>query len=120
MKKGIIIKRNKLKQNLEYLEKFSLCIQETINNLKLNFEKICENKEKLKLDIQKLFTKLRNILNDREDSLLQEIENYFNDNFFSEEIIREGEKLPNKIKLSFQKGKNLENNWEAQSLEFSI
>ena len=120
MKEIELIKKNKLKQNLEYLEKLSLCIKETINNLKLNFEKICENKEKLKLDIQKLFTKLRNILNDREDSLLQEIENYFNDNFFSEEIIREGEKLPNKIKLSFQKGKNLENNWEAQPLEFSI
>ena len=38
-------------------------------------------KEKLKLDIQKIFTKLRSILNDREDKLLLDIDKKYNFNF---------------------------------------
>ena len=34
------------------------------------FEKIDKNKEELKTNIQKTFTRLRNVLNEREDELL--------------------------------------------------
>ena len=65
-------------------------------------------KEKLKLDIQKIFTKIRCELNDREESLLLEIENYYK-NFCNEDIIKKSDKLPNKIKTSLEKGKSIEN-----------
>ena len=52
------------------MDNLSKNIDETINNLKNIFEKINEDKEKLKLEIQNIFTKLRNIINEREDQLL--------------------------------------------------
>ena len=61
--------------------------------------------------VQKTFTKLRNALNDREDKLLLEIDKKYNELFQNEEIIKESEKLPNKIKISLEKGKEIENNW---------
>jgi len=42
------------------------------------YEKIEKSKEELKIIIQKIFTKLRNVLNDREDELLLEVDNRYN------------------------------------------
>ena len=58
-------KINKLNENIKYLQNLSNTLKESINNLKILFEKICENKEELKLKIQKIFTKIRNELNKR-------------------------------------------------------
>ena len=58
-------KKNKLKEDIDCLE-----------NLFITFEN--SNKE-LKLKIQKIFTKIRNTLNDREDELLSDIDNKFNE-----------------------------------------
>ncbi len=41
------------------------------------FGQISESKEKLKLDIRTIFTNLRNLLNEREDELLLEVDNTF-------------------------------------------
>ena len=68
-----------------------------------------ENKEELKLNIQNIFTKIRNELNKREDELLFEVDKKFNDIFGNEDIIKESEKLPNKIKISLEKGKKIDN-----------
>ena len=76
------------------------------------FEKINESKEELKLKIQKIFTKIRNSLNEREDELLLEVDNQYNDIYCNEEMIKESEKLPNKINLSLKKGKILDNEWD--------
>ena len=80
-------------------------LEQSIKELKELFDNISENKENLKMKIQKIFTKIRNTLNDREDELLLEIDKKFNDLFFKEELIKESEKLPNKIKLALEKGK---------------
>ena len=64
-----------------------------------------ENKENLKLKIQKIFTKIRNSLNEREDKLQLEIDEKFNRDYFNENIMIESKKLPNKIKMSLEKGK---------------
>ena len=93
-------KINKLNENIKYLQNLSNTLKESINNLKILFEKICENKEELKLKIQKIFTKIRNELNKREDKLLTEVDKIFDDTFFSEEIIKRSEKLPTQIKKS--------------------
>ena len=102
------------------LENLSKNLEESINELKKILEKVKENKENLKLNIQKIFTKIRNELNNREDELLLEVDKYADNIFFTEDIIKEGEKLPNKIKESLEKGKILENNWNNNKLNSSI
>ena len=71
-------KRNKLKDNIKYLEDISKNLEQKINELKPMFEKINKSKEELKINIQKIFTKLRTALNDREDELLNEVDNKYN------------------------------------------
>ena len=65
----------------------------------------------MKLNVQKIFTKLRNCLNEREDELLLEIDKKYDTNFFNENIINESNKLPNKVLKSLEKGKLLNNEW---------
>ena len=38
--------------------------------------------------------------------------------FFNEDIIKESEKLPNKIKISLEKGKKID--WDDNKLKFNI
>ena len=67
-----------------------------------------------------IFTKIRTVLNEREDELLSEV-NIFHDKIFdNENIIRENEKLPNKIKLSLEKGKLIENEWNDNNKLSSV
>ena len=96
-------------ENIKYLEDISKELEKSIIKLKSIFEKINENKEKIKKEIQTAFTKVRNILNEREDKLLLEIDNKFNEFFFNEELIRMSEKLPKTVKFNLEKGKNIYN-----------
>jgi hypothetical protein len=89
----------------------SKTIDKSINELKAIFEKINENKESLKMNIQKTFTKLRNSLNEREDKLLLEVDKEFKKIFLDENFIKKSEKLPNKISTSLEKGKLIDKNW---------
>ena len=61
--------------------------------------------------IQRVFTAIRNALNEREDELLSEVDTSLNDLFFDEEYVKKGEKLPNKINKSLQKGKETNKDW---------
>ena len=70
-------------------------------------EKISKNKEEVKLDIQKIFTKIRNELNNREDELLLEIDKEYEKINFNDNILKENQKLPYKIKISLEKGEKL-------------
>ena len=54
----------------------------------------------MKLEIQKIFTKIRSALNEREDYLILEVDKQYENIFFHEDIIKESEKLPNKIQES--------------------
>ena len=104
-------KKNKLNENIKKLEEISNKIENSINNLKQIFQKINEDKEKLKLDISKIFTKIRNTLNEREDELLLEIDNKYNNLFFTEKLINQSNKLPSEIKMSLEKGRKINGNW---------
>ena len=104
-------KKNKLKENLNNLEKLSNTIDESIYKFKLVYEKINKNKEELKSNILKIFTKIRNILNEREDELLSELDKIFDKECFKENIIIKSEKLPNNIKKSIEKGKIIDKEW---------
>ena len=113
-------KINNLKENVKYLEDISLCIDKSTNELKMIAIKIEENKEKLKDEISKIFTKLRNFMNKREDELLLDIENKFNEFVFDEKLIKQGEKLPNKIKEFLETGRNIENEFKNNNKKLNI
>ena len=80
------------------------------------FQKIEKEKDDLKLEIQNMFTQIRNILNKREDDLLLEVDNLYNYKYFNEDIIKKGEKLPKQIKLSLEKGKLIDKEWDSKNL----
>ena len=67
-------KKSKLKEDIKHLEDLSINIIESINKIKNVYEEINEKKEKLKLKIQKIFTNIRNVLNNREDELLLKVD----------------------------------------------
>ena len=104
-------KKNKLRENIEKLENLSINFEQSINQLKIIFENINKNKEELKLKIQKIFTKIRNVLNEREDQLLLEVDKKYDNLYIKEDILKENEKLPNKIKISLERSKALDNEW---------
>ena len=64
----------------------------------------------MKLNIQNTFTKIRNALNNREDELLLEVDKNFGEPYCDVKILEQCKKLPNKIKLSLEKSKNIEQN----------
>ena len=104
-------KKNKYEENIKYLDELSINILNTINELKLIFDKIEKNKEELKLHIQKIFTKIRSSLNEREEELLAMVDKKYKESYKGEDIIKENEKLPNQIKLILEKSNKKENKW---------
>ena len=105
-------KKNNLKSNIKILEDLSNSLKSSIDELKIIVEKITKNKEEIKLNIQKLFTEIRNAINNREDELLLEVDKQFEKYYLNEDILKESEKLPNKIKISFEKGKIMDKEWD--------
>ena len=113
-------KRNKLKENILMLENLSKTLDKSINELKLIFEKINKNKEELIINVQKIFTKIRNILNEREEKLILEIDDRFNEIYFEEDIIKNSEKLPKKVKISLENGKLIDKEWKDNELNSMV
>ena len=104
-------KKNKFDKNIKYLEELLNIINPSIDELKKIYEKINKNKDNLKLDIQKIFTQIRNVINEREDEILLEVDKKYDELFFKEEFIKESEKLPSKVKFNLEKGKKITNEW---------
>ena len=114
-------KKQNLNYNIKNLEDLSNSLQSSIDELKIIVEKLTKNKEEIKLNIQTVFTKIRNALNNREDELLLEVDNEFKKLYFNEEILAEIEKLPNKINKSLEKGKLIDKDWDnSNKLNFLI
>ena len=63
-------KKSKLKENIKYLEDCSIKIENSRNELKNIFEEINQAKEELKIKVSKIFTQIRNVINEREDKIL--------------------------------------------------
>ena len=113
-------KKTKLKENIKILEDLSSTFEQSIKDLKKMFDKINEDKEKLKDNIQNIFTKLRNEINNREDKLLLDVDKIFDELYIKEDLIKQGEKLPNKIKNSLNKGKLINEHWNENKLNSLI
>ena len=113
-------KKNKLKENIEKLEALLKTLENSMNDIKKISQKMNEDKEKEKLNVQNIFTKLRNVLNEREEELLKEIDKVYDKLFLSENIIKESEKLPDKFKISLEKGKKIDKEWDNNKLSLMI
>ena len=114
-------KKSNLKENISRLNNLSESLEQSIEELKKIFEKLEKSKEEIKINIQTVFTKLRTAINDREDELLSNVDKEFNTIFYNENIIKEIDKLPNKVKNSLIEGKSIDNNWgDNNRLNFSI
>ena len=104
-------KKSNLNNNIKYLEEFSKTVEDSINKIKEILKKVNESKDELKKKISTIFTKIRSALNDREDELLIEIDNFYEKTFLKEDLIKKGEKAPNQIKLYLIKGNSINENW---------
>ena len=100
-------KKKGINENIKLLEELSSKFNEVFNDINKICKEINENKEKLKLEIQKIFTNIRNILNNREDELLLNVDKEYDNLTFKDNILKDIEKLPNKIKISLEKCKNI-------------
>ena len=107
-------KKNKLKESLKILEDLENKFNE-IKPLKEIYQKIEQEKENLKIEIQNVFTKIRNAINNREDELLLEIDNVYKTKYFNEDVIKNVEKIPKQIKLLLDKCKFLEKEWDNKN-----
>ena len=74
-------KKDNLEKNIKQLEEFSNSIDNSLKELKEIIEKINKGKEEIKMQIVKKFTEIRNIINEREDKLLSQIDSKFDDLF---------------------------------------
>ena len=113
-------KKNKIKENIKYLEELSNNLQQSLDLLTAFFEKIKLSKEEIKANIQQIFTKIRNELNNREDKLLLEVDKKYDEIYFNENIMKESKNLPNKIKLSLEKGNKIEKEYDDNKLSLFI
>ena len=110
-----IEKEKKFNENYTKLENISNNLEQTTKQLKMLSEKINKQKEQIILDIQKYFTKLRSTLNEREDKLIEEVEQKYKNAFFDDNIIKECDKLPNNIKNCLDNGKDIKDKWKKEN-----
>ena len=113
-------KKEILEKNIKEIKNLSISIESSILKLKKAFEEMNKNKEELKIKIQKIFTELRNNLNNREDELLLKVDEKFNKIYFNENRIKSLEKLPNKVKMSIEKCKTINEEWNNDDKLSSI
>ena len=113
-------KRLKFKENIKEFENLSNSINICINQLKNSFEEINKKKEEMKITIQKIFTKLRNELNNREDELLLKIDDKFNNSFVKEENLKIFEKMPNQIQKILEEIKLVDKEWDIENLNYFL
>ena len=109
-------KKNKFKQNIDTLETLFNSVKTSIENIKKSLEDINNKKEEMKLDIQKIFTKLRNELNNKEDELLLKVDKKFDIFLLKENTLKKFEKLSEKIKISLNESKSLDKEWNEENL----
>ena len=105
-------KKSKLIDNLKLLKKFSLNIKKMLKDIGNIFERTNPIKEDIIKTIQNIFDNLRNLLDQREKELLDEVDDLYSQNFFDEKFIKESTKFQTKIKYNLDKGKNVLDNWE--------
>ena len=105
-------KKNNLNDNIKLLKKFSLNMKKMAKDILNIIERVNPIKEKIISNIKNIFNDVRILLDELSQDLLNDVENLYNQNFFSENYLRECNKLPTKIKYNIEKGKNVLDNWK--------
>ena len=113
-------KKNILKNNINHLQDLSLNIKCSIDELKTVYLKMNENKEKLKIEIQKIFSKIRDECNKREDELLLEVDQKYNTLYFNDKFLKKSENLSKEIKQNLEKGKKIDTKWDHDKIKSII
>ena len=100
-------KKKNLSGNIKSLEKLYDLFQALLNDLKKAIQEIDDRKEEVKKDILQIFTGIRDELNKREDQLLKEVDQIYENKFNSKNIdnIIKDKKFSEKIKIYIDKGK---------------
>jgi hypothetical protein len=109
-------KRDNLRENIQTLENLSGSIKTSIDQLEELVESISEDRKKLISTIQNTFTKIRNIINEREDELILEVETLFTDKFISDDYFRKIKNLPSRIKHALSQVESIEEKWNDNKL----
>ena len=91
-------KEKKFKEDYAKLQDISKSLEPSINKFKVLIDEVNKNKEELIKEIQKTFTNLRNALNKREEQLLLEVEEINKEKYFDDDMIKESEKLSERVK----------------------
>ena len=63
----------------------------------------------------RIFTKIRNEINKREDELFSKLDNIYDNNYFKEDFIKKAEKLPNQIKILLDKINIINDGWKEEN-----
>ena len=111
-------RKNLLNQNIIYLKNNRTTFDSLINKLKEAYKEISDKKEKLKIRIQKFFTKIRNEINKREDQLLLIVEQVYENYFFNKNFSKDIDKIENKLNLSINKGMLVSNEYNNDEINF--
>ena len=111
-------RKNILEQNIIYLKNNRTTFDSLINKLKQAYKEISDKKEKLKIRIQKFFTKIRNEINKREDQLLLIVEQVYENYFFNKNFSKDIDKIENKLNLSINKGMLVSNEYNNDEINF--
>ena len=111
-------RKNLLNQNIIYLKNNRTSFDSLINKLKQAYKEISDKKEKLKIRIQKFFTKIRNEINKREDQLLLIVEQIYENYFFNKNFSKDIDKIENKLNLSINKGMLISNEYNNDEINF--
>ena len=111
-------RKNLLNQNIIYLKNNRTSFDSLINKLKQAYKEISDKKEKLKIRIQKFFTKIRNEINKREDQLLLIVEQVYENYFFNKNFSKDIDKIENKLNLSINKGMLVSNEYNNYEINF--
>ena len=113
-------KKNNINENINYLNELSKTLDKSVEKLINAFENINKSKEELKTKIQNIFTKIRNELNNREDKLLSEVDDKFNNLYFNENIVKNNQKLPEKIKELIKTAENANKEYDDNKIDAFI
>ena len=108
-------KKDNIIKNIKPLQDLSNNIEESIKKLKELFNKINDAKEKTKLKIVRIFTKIRNEINKREDELFSKLDDIYDNKYFKEDFIKKAEKLPEQIKMLLEKINIINEDWKEDN-----
>ena len=113
-------KKDKLNENIRNLEYLLVILEKSIKEIKNEIEKINAKKDQLKSSILKIFTQIRNALNEREDELFSEIDKIYNISILNDEKLKKIERLPDKTRNLLKEIKTNDYNWKNNKLKLLI